>query len=123
MSDQSPVWEMRRADDVKAALDNAYDERNRVVAGLARLALDNGYAAWLGKHQGEAAEDQKAWDPGWENVVYVNLPTGQLSWHLHDSHLPFFAFLRVDETGKWDGHSTIQKYDRLDAFANRGKRA
>jgi hypothetical protein len=104
--------------------DEAYKERNRCVAGMARLALDNGYAAWLGRHTSDPRESaDNPWDPEWMNIVFISLPTGQLSWHLHDSDVELFSFLRRDETGIWDGHSTEEKYERLTAFTHRGRRA
>jgi hypothetical protein len=109
-----PHVSMVRADVAKAQLDNAYDERNRLVAALARFVVDGG-RAWLGRHEG----DPDHWDPEWLNVVYVELPTGQCSWHVHDGDLPLFAFLQGRPALRpWDGHSTIEKYDRVDAFAN-----
>lgn len=37
-------------------------------------------------------------------VVYIELPTGQVSWHMPEHITP------------WDGHSTEEKYARCQAF-------
>ena len=43
-------------------------------------------------------------EPGWP-VAYIELPTGQVSWHL-----PAFA-------QAWDGHTIREKYARCRAYA------
>lgn len=92
--------------------DGAYSERNRCIAVLCRLALDQGFAAWRAQH-----EDG---EPQWRNLVFVELPTGRASWHVHDSEIALFSFLpKGDNT--WDGHSTPEKYQRLRRFAERKK--
>jgi hypothetical protein len=85
-----------------------YRERNQLVAALARCARALNYPAWLGLHPAEDA----TWDPAWRNIVFITIPGGQLSWHVHDDELPLFSFL--DRAGPaWDGHSTDEKYARL----------
>lgn len=86
--------------------DGAYRERDQCVAAIAVLALLHGWRAWLGRHVGGE------WEDDWRNIVFVELPTGQVSWHVHDSELPLFSFLQsTDEP--WDGHDTPEKYRRL----------
>lgn len=88
-----------------SAADLAYQERNQVVAALARLfpsgvrktAIDG----W--------------WDPAWQNCVFIDLPTGQVSWHFHDREAHFFVGLPPYEK-PWDGHTTPEKYERLAAL-------
>jgi hypothetical protein len=108
----------------KRQLDAVYDERNRLVAALARFALNEGREspqinAWLGYHVADPRERVEEWDPEWRNVVYVQLPTGQCSWHIHDRDLPLFDFLER-RTAPWDGHSTAEKYERIRRFAKGG---
>lgn len=81
--------------------DRAYEERNRLVAFLARL-----YPS------GRARTAILGWDPEWHNCVYVDTPLGQMSWHYHDRDAWLFEGLPAYE-GKWDGHSTEEKYERL----------
>lgn len=81
----------------------AYEERNKLVCALSKI-----YPSWLGKH-----EDDPTWQKEWFNIVFVQLPTGQASWHIHEDLLPLFAHLELDLSKKWDKHSTEEKYDRL----------
>jgi hypothetical protein len=84
--------------------DGAYEERNMVVAALAKCFPS-----------GTAKTAIEGWAPEWHNCVYIDLPTGQASWHYHDDHAPLFADLPPYK-GKWDGHSTPAKYTRLAAL-------
>lgn len=83
------------------ALDEAYTERNRLVALLARI-----YPSGIRKTA------IKGWDPCWHNCVFVDTPQGQMSWHYHDRDADLFAGL-PPYTKPWDGHSTPEKYERL----------
>lgn len=83
--------------------DQAYTERNRLVAVLARL--------WPA---GIKRTDIPGWDAEWHNCVYIDLPTGQVSWHYHDRDAHLFADLPA-YSGEWDGHTTEEKYRRLAA--------
>jgi hypothetical protein len=56
-------------------------------------------------------------EPDWP-VVYVTTPAGQMSWHIAESDLDLFEHVPRDGLGvnagpEWDGHSTIEKYRRL----------
>lgn len=42
-------------------------------------------------------------EPEWP-VVFIELPTGQVSWHMQQYPTP------------WDGHTTEQKYERIRQF-------
>lgn len=109
----------KRIEELERQKNAAYHERNQLVAFVSAV-----YPSALGKHD----PDDKDWDPEWRNIVYVELPTGQASWHIHDSDLPLFdhierrfAFNDVvccygggEHAGSaWDGHSTEENYRRL----------
>ena len=87
-------------------IDAVYAERNTVVAGLAALALELGYPV------GTARTAIEGWEPEWHGCVYLDLPTGQVSWHFHDREADMFAFLPPYQ-GTWDGHDTPEKYRRI----------
>lgn len=100
----SPV--IRQLEDSK---NTAYDERNNLVAFLSRL-----YPSHLAKHP----EEDKTWENDWRWIVCVHSPAGQMTWHIHDTHLEKFAHLADNalERGNlndWDGHTTAEKYERL----------
>lgn len=92
-------------DALEAQKENAYAERNQVVACLARMAMILDCKVGLKK----TAID--GWETEWHNCVYIDLPTGQVSWHYHDSHAWMFEGLPAYE-GEWDGHTTEEKYER-----------
>lgn len=88
----------------KKAKDQAYSERNRLVAYLASL-----FPSCLERHP-----EEDEWEDDWRWVVFIHHPQGQLSWHIHDSELPSFAHVPWGIGNvKWDGHTTEQKYERL----------
>lgn len=71
-----------------------YEARNAKVIDALSLAQHLGYQVGV-RH--DPAE------PGWP-VVYIELPTGQVSWHLP-----------AHERG-WDGHTSDEKYERIRAY-------
>lgn len=94
----------REIERVTERKDGAYLERNQVVqalskcfpAGVARTAIEG-------------------WSEDWHGCVYIDLPTGQVSWHFHDSQANLFEHL-PPYTKPWDGHTTEEKYERLAAL-------
>ena len=95
-------------------IDAVYLERNQVVAGLAALAVKLGYPA------GIAQTSIEGWDEAWNGCVYIDLPTGQISWHYHESQSNLFDFL-PKYVGSWDGHDTPEKYRRVLALREHAK--
>ena len=81
--------------------DDAYTERNRLVAHLASI-----YPS------GTRRTEIEGWDPEWHGCVFIDTPEGQMSWHYHDREAHLFAHLPPYEK-PWDGHSTPEKYERL----------
>lgn len=91
----------KAVDDMERRKDAAYEERNKVVAALAHLFPS-----------GIAKTDIPGWTPEWHGCVYIDLPTGQVSWHYHDSQAWLFDELPPYDK-PWDGHDTDEKYRRL----------
>lgn len=85
-------------------IDEVYAERDQLVAALSKC-----FPAHLCRHEGEG------WEDDWRNIVCIHLPTGQATWHIHDSELGWFEHLRKTYS-HWDGHSTEEKYRRLAAL-------
>lgn len=94
------------------AKDGAYRERDMCVAFIANSAKVLGCRVGLGQHDQLDAD----WGEDWRTIVFVDLPTGQVSWHIHDSERVWFASLRGYD-GEWDGHDTEEKYRRVLAAA------
>jgi hypothetical protein len=88
-------------EDLQKTVDAAYLERNKLVALLARV-----FPSGIKKTAIEG------WDPSWHNCVYIDLPSGQASWHYHDREAHLFEGLPAYR-GEWDGHSTEEKYARV----------
>ena len=95
---------------LKTEKDAAYEERNRLVALFASMALALGWKAGVGQHEDELG---KEWDADWRTLVMVETPEGQASWHFHDSHNHLVKHL-PSYVAKWDGHDTPTKYARLE---------
>lgn len=90
---------------ILAYRDRAYQERNRLVCLVARLALLAGWRAGTWRDpDGE---------PGFALVVGVELPTGQVSFHMdeRDPVAPWMALPTFP--GSYDGHTDVEKWDRL----------
>jgi hypothetical protein len=75
--------------------DTNYEARYGLVFDALAHALQCGYAAGVAIDYAE---------PEWP-VVYIELPTGQVSWHMPKHPVDF------------DGHSTTEKYERTRAFS------
>lgn len=89
---------------LRAAKDQAYSERNKLVAMISGM-----FPARLGRHDPADRE----WEDDWRWIVFIDLPTGQVSWHIHDLELSMFDHLeRTDSLTEWDGHTTDEKYAR-----------
>lgn len=99
-----------RVEELEAQKNGAYAERNQVVALLARMAPWMGWNSGIGYHP----ESDATWEPDWRTIVFVDLPTGQASWHFHisEQHLLQRGLL-PSYLGEWDGHSTEEKYRRV----------
>ncbi len=89
-----------------AQKDGAYAERDKCVAALATLAHAMGWTVYLGTHVGE-------WEDDWRNIVFIDTPYGQVSWHYHDSEREWFAWIGLvqpREPKAWDGHPSFWQY-------------
>lgn len=95
---------IRRLDAAYERINLTYTERNKVVALAAELALACGLEAGLGRDW--LAEE------GWQHVIYIDLPHGQVSWHLPDEELFFTRRLPLYRK-PYDGHHQEEKYERV----------
>lgn len=78
-------------------LDTDYDQRNALVYHALLAALACGIPAGI---RIDPAESE------WP-VVFIELPDGQVSWHLPQHPHP------------WDGHTTAEKHARIEAYLGR----
>lgn len=89
--------------------DEAYRQRNYLVSVLTRLFPS-----------GRRPTAIAGWEPEWHNCVFIDLPTGQVSYHYHDSHAFLFSHL-PPYTKDWDGHDKDIVHQRLLALRCEGE--
>ena len=80
--------------------DEAYLDRNLCVQLMARMAQKLGYNVGV-KENGD-----------WP-ILYINLPTGQVSWHIPKADI---AGISPEYHKEWDGHDVEIKRMRLIEF-------
>lgn len=100
----TPVAAEARVEALETAKDGAYRERDQLVAVLTKV-----FPAHMALHT------DPDWEDEWRHIICVHLPTGQATWHIHDSEQPLFAHLG-QTADHWDGHTTDEKYARLAAL-------
>lgn len=107
MSEQGPCDSIiEKAEKEMAALvvarDSAYHQRNMLVGLLSKL-----YPSWINLDPGE---------PDWP-VVLIQLPTGQVSWHItYQERYSIFAHIYGESGPPWDGHDDVEKWRRVSAM-------
>lgn len=79
--------------------DTDYAVRYGLVLEAMNLAHKAGYPAGFGW---DSSEDPEL--DGFRVVAYIQLPTGQVSWHMPEHGHP------------WDGHTTEEKHTRIHAY-------
>lgn len=96
------------------AVQEVYRERSHLLALVASMAGD----AWL--TPASDLDNEMGHGHGWY-VLFLYLQGGraQCTWHISPDDLDLFTHIpRVpvdDDNVQWDGHSTIQKYQRIEA--------
>ena len=80
--------------------EEAYLDRNLAVQALAKMAERLGYTTGI--------KDDREWP-----ILYIDLPTGQVSWHIPKQEI-LTDFKEYN--GKWDGHDLHEKRKRLTDF-------
>jgi hypothetical protein len=86
-----------------STLDDAYFDRNQAAMALARVCGSYGFPFGVRADPNE---------PDWP-VLFIDLPQGQVSWHLPKGELPG-EWPTYDKP--WDGHTLEQKRERIAAF-------
>lgn len=81
-----------------------YNYRNELVYKAVIIARNTGYVAGFLIHTPVTDIIEKNWDHKWGVVAYIELPTGQVSWHIESPDI------------KYDGHTYVDKRNRIDEF-------
>ncbi|MGW3428915.1 hypothetical protein ACWDHW_13305 [Streptomyces melanosporofaciens] len=96
----------------EAERDQAYAERAALLAWISALHPANAVIT--------TAPDVD--EPGWQ-LLYLLVSGWQMSWHIHPRDAQLFAHVEHvpadDPRAQWDGHSTAQKYERIQENVNR----
>jgi len=100
------MCENKKEQNNSSTKEDAYFDRNQAIMAFARLARKQGYTMGI-------QEDLQ--EPGWP-VLFIDLPTGQVSWHLPEQEL---RGEWPDYKKKWDGHGLMEKRRRLDRFIHK----
>jgi hypothetical protein len=87
---------------------DVYTDRNLLAQLAAQLAERLGYRVWMGT-------DSK--EPDWP-VLFIELPTGQVSYHLPRSEI---VIKLEPEAAPWDGHSTDEKWRRIRLYLEQAR--
>lgn len=87
--------------------DQAYSERNKVVAAFARLLYANGIQVGIAQHIGIE------WHPDWRTILVIDSSKGIITWHFHDSEKYLLKGFPTYKNYQYDGHTTEEKYQRL----------
>lgn len=96
--------------EAEAKINKIYRERLIAAVGMAKMAIEAGYAAGLGR---DITKEE-----GWDIVLYVDTPAGQVSWHIAKDDLDLVVDVPA-YTGKWDGtfYSRTGEANQWDAKA------
>ncbi|MEU6535551.1 hypothetical protein [Streptomyces sp. NPDC047000] len=96
----------REAEDREKERDGAYRERAQLLAWLTALHP----ATSVITASPDVDED------GWQ-LLYLVAGGWQMSWHIHPRDADLFRHVTVvdvtDPQAQWDGHGTVQKYERI----------
>lgn len=90
-------------------LKRLYTERTLLIRALAK-ALPT-----LSTKYGLAWDKARTDTDPWRYVFFIDLPTGQVSWHIHINDLMLLEDIPAYK-GTWDGHTDAEKTERLKAF-------
>jgi hypothetical protein len=81
-----------------------YDFRNDMVMNAVMFARNIGYKAGYQVHQPITDMIEKNWDYRWGVIAFIELPTGQISWHLESPDIIY------------DGHGYQEKHERIQNY-------
>ena len=95
---------MSNVDFSSGGMDALYKERAMCVSLIIKMARALGLTVGMKIDSKEGEE--------WP-VVFVDLPSGQVSWHINRNDYDNFFGLLPEYKDQWDGHDTAAKYYRV----------
>lgn len=106
----------KHREEMEPELDAAYRERAHLLAWITRLY----------RHAAVLAPAPDVEEPGW-SLLFLDVAGRQLSWHIHPRDAALFDHVPPvpadDPRAQWDGHTTTQKYQRIQSLADGEMRA
>lgn len=93
---------------LRSQRDNTSIENRNLVAVLSRV-----FPSVIAHH----TPDESGVDNDWGYVVYMQLPTGQVSFHVGEDR-SWFSHLIIANISPWDGHSSEEKWIRIAKFVD-----
>ncbi len=103
------------SDRILSKEDEIYRERNRVVAAFAwALVGRDGYTVGVTRHD----DTDPNWDKDWLTILVISHEVfGQMTWHFAEWDKFMLYGLPYLPNYRYDGHSTPEKYQRLDSLS------
>lgn len=93
----------------KTQLDDVYHQRNMLALALAKHTLELGLEAGIGIDPDEPS-------PDWRFVLYIDVPGGQLSYHLAPHEVAMFTDQLPSYSKRWDGSSKDQHHHLIEVL-------
>lgn len=81
-------------------INEVYTERNMCVSLIVRMAMAHGFKTGV--------RPDKDWP-----IVFVELPAGQVSWHIPETEFHKYFPSMNEYDGEYDRHTTEEKYRRV----------
>lgn len=100
----------REIDGLTREKNQAYAERDMAVAVIARMAELLDWPA--GRREYVPASKKPEGEEAWQHVVFIEIPTGQISFHFRENEFSWFKHLPFYPEA-WDGHTREEKYRRM----------
>lgn len=98
--------------------EDAYEDRNTLVLSFLRsMKLVSDLQDNIDVPMGWKESEKYGRD--WV-LVWAELPEGQVSWHMKREKVQKASFLEQNQV-KWDGHTRIDKNQRLMTFVQKGR--
>jgi hypothetical protein len=101
--------------ELRAKVERMEREKNDAYAQRNKLAV------LLAAKYGGSLVDANPQEPGWSCVLLIPTGSGQLSFHVHDSELPYVVSMPAIKIGGgvWDGHDDAEKWLRVERESSR----
>lgn len=118
-----------RDQETKEIIIEAMDALDRLSSSTYDLNWEKGLLVCLAARMHDSLisphhKHESGWDPGDGWLVYVNLPTGQVSFHIdHEMKTLLASNIKVVKSPVWDGHGLDEKWKRIVKYITQNEEA